>query len=101
MLLGKEKDFIKCMWKIVLNYECGYMLLESFVIIILLVCMINGVYKLIIICNDLFGYVEDILIIYLKINYKGLMKLIIYINNFFCVFCVGLLKDFLEINLNI
>lgn len=100
MLLGKDKDIIKCMWKIVLNYECGYMWLECFVLIILLVCMINGVYKLIIF-NDLYGYVEEILIIYLKINYKGLMKLIIYINNFFCVFCVLLLKFFLEENLNI
>lgn len=82
------------MWKIVLDYKCGYF--EGFVLIIYLVCMMDGVYKLMI-YDSILSYVEVKLIKYLD-NYKGLMKLIIYINNFFCVLCVKLLKEFLEIN---
>lgn len=98
---GKEKYFIKCMWKTVLNHERGYMPSESLATTTLLVCTINGVHKPIITCNDSFGHAEDTLITYLKTNYKGPMKLTIYINNSPCASCAGSLKDFLETNLNI
>lgn len=61
MFLGEF--IIECMWKIVLDYEFGY--IKGFVLIIYLVCMIDGVYELII-YNDRLSYVEVKLIIYLK-----------------------------------
>lgn len=97
---GKDKDIIKCMWKTVLNHERGYMRPECLASTTLLVCTINGVHKPIIF-NDLYGHAEETLITYLKTNYKGPMKLTIYINNSPCASCASSLKLFLEENLNI
>lgn len=63
--------------------------------------MIDGVYKLIIILGlEIYG-LEMNLLDQLKENYKGLMKIIIYMNSFFCFVWVKLLKEFLEENVNI
>lgn len=99
---GYDKDFIKWMWKTVLNHKRGYMPSEGLASTTYLVCTIDGVHKPIIIANNgSFEHAEAKLITYLKANYKGPMKLTIYINNSPCASCARSLKYFLETNLNI
>lgn len=92
------EPIIECMWKTVLDHELGY--IKGLASTTYLVCTIDGVHEPII-YNDRSSHAEVKLIIYLEKNYKGPMKLTIYINNSPCASCAKLLKTFLEKNQNI
>lgn len=92
------EPIIECMWKTVLDHELGY--IKGLASTTYLVCTIDGVHEPII-YNDRLSHAEVKLIIYLEKNYKGPMKLTIYINNSPCASCAKLLKTFLEKNQNI
>lgn len=85
------------MWKTVLDHKRGYF--EGFASTTYLVCTMDGVHKPMIYDSTL-SHAEVKLIKYLD-NYKGPMKLTIYINNSPCALCAKSLKEFLEINQNI
>lgn len=87
------------MWGTVLDHESGYK--QGLASTTYLVCTIDGVHKPIIFRNDTFEHAEDKLITYLNANYKGPMKMTMYINNSPCASCAKSLKSFLEVNLNI
>lgn len=92
------EDVIKCMWKTVLDHKLGFY--KGLASTTYLVCTIDGVHEPII-CDNTSSHAEVNLMNYLENNYKGPMKLTIYINNSPCVCCAELLKKFLEKNQNI
>lgn len=86
------------MWNTVLDHKRGY--INGLASTTYLVCTIDGVHKPIIYDSTL-SHAEVNLINNLEHDYKGPMKLTIYINNSPCVCCAELLKIFLMKNQNI
>lgn len=92
-----HKDIIKYMWKTVLHH--GYT--QDLASTTVLVCTIDGVHKPIIILGPETHGLEMNLLDQLKENYKGPMKITIYMNSSPCPAWAKPLKEFLEENVNI